>query len=145
MIISKKILLIEDSLTQAAQFRFHFEKLGYEIEIANDGKSGLKKLEAYQPDLIVLDLLLPGELDGLAVCRAIKGNPANPQIRTIPVLMFSGENKLNLMNEAYRSGADYYVVKAHDGLKTLQTIIEAAFARRARMARRETAAPRSQV
>jgi CheY-like chemotaxis protein len=131
MIISKKILLIEDSLTQAAQFRFHFEKLGYEIEIANDGKSGLKKLEAYQPDLIVLDLLLPGELDGLAVCRAIKGNPANPQIRTIPVLMFSG--------------ADYYVVKAHDGLKTLQTIIEAAFARRARMARRETAAPRSQV
>ncbi len=134
------LLLLEDSLTQAVQFKSHFEKLGYNVLTAPDGYEGMQILhqaigEGEPPDLVVLDFLLPQE-DGATICRRLKSQAAT---RAVPVLIFSGENKLRYMNEAYEAGADYYVVKGRDGFRTLELLIESILVRLSRQARRNPA------
>lgn len=135
--MTKTLLLLEDSPTQAAQFKVHFEGLGYSVLTALNGPDGvalLRKLvsEGNTPNLIILDFLLPGE-DGATICRKLK---ADPEVKAIPVLIFSGENKLRFMNEAYDAGADYYVVKGREGLRTLELLIDSILIRQTRQARR---------
>jgi DNA-binding response OmpR family regulator len=131
------LLLFEDSPTQAAQFKVHFENLGYTVLSALDGVEGGKLLQKSMadgktPNLIILDFLLPQE-DGASICRRLK---ANPETKSIPVLIFSGENKLRFMNEAYDAGADYYVVKGREGLRTLELLIDSILVRQLRQVRR---------
>ena len=83
----------------------------------------------------MLDFLLPQE-DGAAICRRLKESDGT---RAIPVLIFSGENKLRYMNEAYEAGADYYVVKGREGLRTLELLIDSILVRLSRQARRNPA------
>ena len=131
------LLLFEDSPSQAAQFKIHFEKAGYVVTTAIDGEQGLATLqkaisENNPPNLIVLDFLLPKE-DGATICRRLK---AQADTRGIPVLIFSGENKLRFMNEAYDAGADYYVVKGREGMRTLELLIDSILVRQSRQNRR---------
>lgn len=131
------LLLFEDSPTQAAQFKVHFEGLGYSVTTASDGTEGTNLLnkvvaEGKAPNLIVLDFLLPQE-DGATICRRLK---SDPQIKSIPILIFSGENKLRYMSEAYDAGADYYVVKGREGLRTLELLIDSILVRQLRQNRR---------
>jgi DNA-binding response OmpR family regulator len=133
--MAKQLLLIEDSPTQAAFFKSHFENNNYQVITANDGESGIEWLQNCKaqghppPHLIVLDYLLPGE-DGLAVCKRLKNDIA---LRPIPVLMYSAETSLHNMTLAYEAGADYYVVKGgEDGQRHLELVIDAIFIRQTR-------------
>ena len=133
--MAKQLLLIEDSPTQAAFFKSHFENNNYQVITAIDGESGIEWLQDCkakgqpQPHLIVLDYLLPGE-DGLAVCKRLKNDMV---LRPIPILMYSAEKSLHNMTLAYEAGADYYVVKGgEDGQRHLELVIDAIFIRQAR-------------
>lgn len=136
----RNLLLIEDSATQATQFRLHFEGLGYSVATAPSGASGLsyfrELLEQNKllPNLIVLDYQLPDE-DGVVVCQKLK---ADPRLHPIPVLMYSAENKLRNMSASYQAGADYYVVKGQEGQRTLELLIDSIFVRQARSKRTST-------
>ena len=92
-----------------------------------EGMQLLQKMigDGKPPDLIVLDFLLPKE-DGATICRRLKNQRAT---RALPVLIFSGENKLRYINEAYEAGADYYVVEGPEGLRTLELLIESILVR----------------
>src|SRR5947209_13284406 len=80
-----RILIIEDErgLTQALEYNFRRE--GYDVTLAHDGPEGLRKAQTLLPDVVILDLMLPG-LGGLDVCRALR---AGERTRLLPILMLT--------------------------------------------------------
>ncbi len=126
--MAKKILIIEDSATQALKTKFILEGKGFEVDIATSGEDGIVRANKTRPDLIVLDVYLPN-LSGFEVCKALKNNL---DLRSVPIIMFSTENKLKNMVTAYEMGADYYVVKGDEGERVLTLLIDTVFTRIAR-------------
>jgi DNA-binding response OmpR family regulator len=98
------ILIIEDDQILLETLRYNLERASFNVESASDGLSGLERIREVRPDLVILDLMLPG-LDGFSVCRAIANESA------IPIVMLTA-----LQDEAHRIaglelGAIDYVVK----------------------------------
>jgi len=129
--MAKKVLIVEDSPTQAAKIRLDFEQRNFITDSAHSGQEGLVKALLFSPDVIVLDLQLP-DFTGFEVCKRLK---KDLKLRNIPVVMFSADNSPRNMITAYESGADYYVVKGTEGDTVLQTLINTILIRRSRMAR----------
>lgn len=136
------ILLVEDSPTQAAQFKLHFENLGYEVTVAASVAAAREKINQLvtsetnaKPDLIILDYLLPDE-HSTKLCKELK---TSELLKNISVLVFSTENRLKFMTDAYAAGADYYIVKNKEGLRTLELLVDSIIIRQRRQARRSTA------
>ena len=128
----KSVLVIEDSPSQAALTIIELEKWGYAVEIAYDGPQGLEKAVSFGPSVIILDCNLP-RMSGVEVCKVLKSQPGT---RTIPVVMFSADNKLAQMSSAYSAGADFYVTKDREGSNNLPKLVEACYQRRLRQTRR---------
>jgi DNA-binding response OmpR family regulator len=93
--------------------------LPYEVIEADSGEAGLKKVVELRPDLVLLDVMMPGHLDGLSVCRAIKGNP---ELAAIPVVMVSALTQASDLKLAREAGADDYLTKPFSLLGLMATI-----------------------
>ena len=104
---SHTILLIEDEPDILDVVRYNLEQAGYGILAAGDGEEGLALAMSEIPDLVVLDLMLPG-LDGVDVCKALRGGE---QTRDIPVLMLTARRDEVDRVRGLELGADDYVVK----------------------------------
>ena len=74
---SGKILIVDDDTNICELLRLYIEKEGFEASIANDGETALKMFDSVKPDLILLDIMLPG-LDGWQVCREIRKKSNRP-------------------------------------------------------------------
>jgi len=83
------------------------EKEGYEVATAQDGLEGLEKVRTQNPDLIILDLLLPG-MDGHKVCRLVK---SSYRTKNIPIVMYTSRDMDEDADLAKRCGADAFIVK----------------------------------
>ena len=103
----KKILVVEDEaeLTRAIQIRL--EEAGYEVLIAYDGQAALENARAENPDLIVLDLMLP-KMDGYKVCRMLK---FDEKYKKIPVVMLTARAQEKDEDLGYEVGADAFITK----------------------------------
>jgi DNA-binding response OmpR family regulator len=101
------VLLVEDERDIAALVRFHLEKAGFRCVVAADGATGLRLVRAEGPDLLVLDLMLPG-VDGLEVCRRVRRDPAT---RRLPIIMLTARGDEVDRVVGLELGADDYVVK----------------------------------
>lgn len=104
------ILLIEDSITERTIITDFCKKLGISVTTAASGEEGLEKLHKNHPDVIVLDVVLPGR-SGFEICREIKGAE---QTKSIPVILCS--TKSSDMDKFWgkRQGADAYITKPID-------------------------------
>lgn len=102
-----KILVVDDEDHIVELISFNLETNGYEVVSASDGESAIKKAEEENPDLIILDLMLP-KLDGIEVCRRIKGNPTTSHISIIMLTAKSDESDKIVGLEI---GADDYITK----------------------------------
>lgn len=98
------ILLVEDDVTLAETLRYNFEREGYTVVVAGDGILGLERARRDQPDLVVLDVMLP-RLDGLSVCRILR------QESDVPVLMLTARQDEVDRIAGLELGADDYVGK----------------------------------
>jgi len=105
--MSKKILVIEDDPGSLRLMVYTLEHQGYQVLTAINGLVGIKKAQSEEPDLIVLDIMLPG-MDGFEVCHYLRAEPGTAQL---PVLMLSG--KAQEVDEAtgLKVGADDYLIK----------------------------------
>jgi len=101
------VLIIEDEKDLAELVAFHLEKEGFRALIASDGVSGLNEARSAKPDLILLDLMLPGMM-GTEVCRILKGAE---QTAGIPVIMLTAKGEEIDRVVGFEVGADDYVVK----------------------------------
>lgn len=103
----KRILLIEDEEDIAALIKLQAELSGYKLHVEVDGINGYRAIEREKPDLVVLDLMLPG-MNGYDICRKIK---ANSELRNIPVIILSAKNEELDVLLGLELGADDYVAK----------------------------------
>lgn len=102
-----KIVLIEDEEDIAALIKLQAEISGYKLLVEVDGLNGLRLIEKEKPDLVILDIMLPGQ-SGLDVCRKVK---ANPELKNIPVIMISAKSEELDVVLGLELGADDYVTK----------------------------------
>ena len=129
--MNEKILVVEDDpgALRLAQYVLQYE--GYEGLTATNGLVGLKKAQTEQPDLVVLDVMLPG-IDGFEICHRLR---ANPQTAQLPILMLSAKAQAVDKATGLKVGADDYLTKPADA---------AEIVRRVKKLLAEKATPRSQ-
>jgi CheY-like chemotaxis protein len=107
-----KIMLVEDDAILVEMYQAKFELEGHEIVVATNGQECLDLLENYQPDLILLDILMP-KLNGFHVLKEIK---KHPHLRNIPVILLTnlGEAEVDMNEELARAlGVNDYLIKSH--------------------------------
>ena len=102
-----RILIVEDSLTQARQLTLILEDAGYEVEAAGDAADGFARLGQRPFDLVVSDLMLPGD-SGFDLCRRVK---ASPRHRNIPVVVLTGQSDPANVLRGLQAGADGFMTK----------------------------------
>ena len=105
--MGKKILIIEDNMAFQKVLKVRLESAGYVTTTAKDGLEGLKFVREVMPDLIILDIMLPG-MDGHKVCRLLK---FNQKYQHIPIIIFTSRDLDEDADLAKRCGADAFVVK----------------------------------
>ncbi|GFO60476.1 DNA-binding response regulator [Geomonas silvestris] len=101
------VLIIEDEKDLAELVSFHLEQEGFRSIIASDGSTGLSEAKRLHPDLVLLDLMLPGMM-GTEICRILKGTE---QTAGIPVIMLTAKGEEIDRVVGFEMGADDYVVK----------------------------------
>ena len=116
----KRILLIEDEQDMAVMIGIRFEAAGYYVCMVGDGKGGLEAAKRDMPDLIVLDLMLPG-IDGYEICSALKGDE---KYRKIPIVILTAKAQKQDIERGLASGADAYMVKPFDPQELLAKVAE---------------------
>lgn len=104
----KKILIIEDDQIVANVYRNKLAVEGYKVELANDGESGLRIMRTFEPQIIILDLMLP-TMSGVDVIKEIR---SEEQFVKTPIVVFSNTYMTNLIQEAWRAGANKCLSKA---------------------------------
>ena len=105
--MSKKALVIEDDGNIAELLRLYLEKDGFEVSIAPDGGEGVEASKRFEPDLVLLDIMLP-VMDGWEVCREIRRDS------NVPIIMLTAKGETTDKVTGLEMGADDYVVKPFD-------------------------------
>ena len=108
--MAKKILLIEDDPSAARLVGYALEREGYQVVLAPNGVEGLRKAQEEDPDLLILDVMLPG-LDGFEVCHRLR---AEARTAHLPILMLSAKAQEVDKDTGIKLGADQYLVKPAD-------------------------------
>jgi two-component system alkaline phosphatase synthesis response regulator PhoP len=102
-----KILIIEDEKVLAEMYKEKFEKEGFKVHLAFTSNEGLNLAKKEKPDLILLDILLPGE-DGISFLKWLKNEP---EISSIPVVIISNYDDPKAKKEAFELGVKEYLLK----------------------------------
>ena len=113
----KKILIIDDHADIRRLIRMTLEFENYEIFEAADGDTGLAMSLELQPDMVLLDVMMPGALHGLHVCRALKGRPFAPK-----VILLSARGRSEDLEAGRKAGAEAYLVKPFGPLQLIECI-----------------------
>jgi two-component system phosphate regulon response regulator PhoB len=113
-----RILIIEDEKGLVQSLTWYFNREGYETTAVYDGVEGLRKAQTLLPDLILLDLMLPG-MGGLDICRELR---AGEKTRQVPIIMITARAEETDQVEGFAKGADDYVTKPFSNKVLLQRI-----------------------
>jgi CheY-like chemotaxis protein len=102
-----KILLVEDNEMNRDMLRRRLERRGFEVVLAFDGREGIQAAKTQSPDLIIMDLSLPG-IDGWQATRILKSNPATAEI---PILVLTAHAMVSDRERAFAAGCDDFETK----------------------------------
>jgi len=105
-----RVLIVEDSRTQAVELQFILETAGFTVGVATDGRQGVTRASSLEFDLVLSDVLMP-ELTGYELCRALKANPATVHI---PVILLTTLNDPMAIVDALACGAENFIIKPFD-------------------------------
>ncbi|MDH4136690.1 MAG: response regulator [Anaerolineae bacterium] len=104
-----KILYVEDYEAQRDFMVWLLELCGgYEVDVACNGEEGLKKVREWHPDVVLMDIRMPGQIDGLAAIRQLRNGPDTVDI---PIIVISAWGGFEYKQQALKAGADVYLVK----------------------------------
>lgn len=115
------ILLIEDSITQADQIAANLRRQGFQVTVANDGPEGLRAVDEFQPDVVLLDINLPS-MNGYQVCSRLKRDPNTAHI---PVIMLTASDSSDDILRGLNVGAVDYIAKDAFATDNLLTTLQA--------------------
>ena len=108
--MSSKVLIVDDQVMMLKLMSHPLEQEGYTIITAMTGIEGLQKIQGEQPDLVILDVMLP-DMNGIDVCRRIR---QVLQLTDLPIIILSGQTELSAKIQGLEAGADEYVTKPVD-------------------------------
>ncbi len=109
-LLNKRVLVVEDDPALIELLRFLLEREGLDVEIAHDGLEALDRMEAWTPDLVLLDLRLP-KLEGMDVLWEMR---QNPKLSNTPVIIISVDSSPQTMLQGWRLGVESYFIKPFD-------------------------------
>lgn len=112
---NKKVLIVDDDTNICELLRLYLEKDGFDTVIANDGEAAIVKFNVEEPDIILLDIMLP-KLDGWQVCRTIRKNS------TVPIIMLTAKGETFDKILGLDLGADDYVTKPFDSKEVVARV-----------------------
>ena len=111
----RKVLIVEDDKHIADLLRLDLEKEGMDCQVANDGLVGLEKFHQFQPDIMLLDIMLPG-LDGWSVCKKVR------ETSKMPIIMLTAKGELEDKVSGLEMGADDYITKPFEMKEVLARV-----------------------
>jgi two-component system, OmpR family, alkaline phosphatase synthesis response regulator PhoP len=120
-----KVAIIEDDMAIVQMYRTKFENEGYEVATAPDGLSGLELINDYQPDIILLDLMMPN-MNGLDMLQRLRSQPGG---RDAKVVVLTNMGDTETATRVYKMAADDYIVKAEMTPKQVSERVKALLAR----------------
>lgn len=116
--MSKKVLIVDDEPNIVAALEFLLEKNGYQVRVAANGEDALAQLDAFIPDLVLLDVMVP-RMSGYEVCQRMR---AQPKWRDIKIVMLSAKGREVEVSKGMSLGADLYVTKPFSSAELVATI-----------------------
>ncbi|MFA5093240.1 MAG: response regulator [Candidatus Omnitrophota bacterium] len=116
--MAKKVLIIDDNEVTCSLLIERIKFAGYNVFSANDGKKGLELIHKELPDLVFLDVRMPG-MDGFEVCRLAKSDPL---IKNIPIVFLTTAGQQKDIDRGKELGSSGYIVKPYDGIELLKEI-----------------------
>lgn len=123
--MSRRVLIVDDETDIADLLGYNLEKAGYDTRVAGDGEAGLREISDFRPDLVVLDIMMPG-LNGHQVLTRIRGNPTTAGL---PVIFLTARNEEADEVAGLDRGADDFITKPFS-VRILQARIERLLDRR---------------
>ena len=114
-----RILVIEDQADIRRLIRWSLEEGDYEIFEATNGRQGLDAVRALRPDLVLLDVMMPGELDGYQVCTQLRAEPAHA---ALPIVMLTARAQESDRRAGEQAGASDYLSKPFSPMVLADTV-----------------------
>lgn len=105
--MSWSVLVVDDEPMARTLLRLMLVRAGFDVVEAEDGFDALDKLKDGRPDVMILDVMMPG-IDGFSVCETVRAAPSTAQL---PIIMLSAKTDLESVNKGLRLGADKYLTK----------------------------------
>jgi DNA-binding response OmpR family regulator len=122
--VMKKILIVEDHADIRRLVRMTLEFEDCEIHEAADAQAGWDQARRVCPDIVLLDVMMPGPMSGLDLCRALR---ADPQLRGARIVMLTAMGSSMDRDAGLRAGADAYLVKPFSPMQLLDMLVQPAF------------------
>lgn len=105
--LTQSVLIVDDEPMARTLLRLMLVRAGFNVSEAEDGFDALEKVQVSQPDIILLDVMMPG-MDGFSVCEALR---QRKETSTLPIIMLSAKTDLDSINKGLRVGATKYLTK----------------------------------
>ncbi len=133
----KRILIIEDDPITTKIYRHTFECEGFDVSTASDGDEGIRLLHETKPDVVQLDLMLP-KTNGVEIIRHIR---AQPQFRSLPIIVLSNTYRSDLIKSAWKAGANKCVAKLNCPPPLMLSLIKEVLAQSEAAAKHQSQSP----
>jgi two-component system alkaline phosphatase synthesis response regulator PhoP len=116
--MDKRILIIEDDPATSRLIDYSLRHEGYQVLRASNGLEGIRKVREEKPDLLILDVMLPG-MDGYEICHSLR---SHPDTASLPILMFSAKAQGIDKDTGLKVGADDYLAKPADPAEIVKRV-----------------------
>ncbi|MCG6912249.1 MAG: response regulator [Deltaproteobacteria bacterium] len=114
----KKILIVDDEPNIIIPLQFLMEQNGYDVQVAKSGEEALESISRYRPDLVLLDIMLPG-IDGFEVCEIVR---LKPEWRNMKIVFLSAKGREVDIAKGMVLGADKYITKPFSNQEIIESV-----------------------
>lgn len=119
--MTKRVLVVDDQPELRKLITMTLMMGDYEVEEAEDATQGLEAVNNFRPDILLLDVMMPGEMDGYQLCQKLK---SDDHYDFLSVVLLTARGQASDLAEGERVGADRYLVKPFSPLQLIQTVRE---------------------
>lgn len=117
--MGKRLLIAEDQAIIRRLIRMTLQMAGHEVVETDNGLDAVAQALAQAPDLVLLDVMMPGEIDGIEACRRLR---ADPRTQGVPIVMLSARGQVADQQAGLAAGANEYVVKPFEPAVLVQVV-----------------------
>lgn len=119
--MSKRVLVVDDQPELRKLITMTLQMGDYEVDEAEDATQGYEKVKSFRPDILLLDVMMPGEMDGYQLCAKLKSDQS---FSDLSVVLLTARGQASDIEQGEKAGADRYLVKPFSPLQLVQTVRE---------------------